>query len=78
MLGVVDEKGNVRTSTLVVGVVVTLALITLGSVLVEAVAPHLRYLAPLPACVFAGAYVAVHRRRAVRQAREHEDQHPDG
>ena len=72
MLTAMDENGNVRTSTLIVGVVVTLALIALGTLVIEPLMPRFRFLSYLPALAFLTIYIDVHRGRAARDASEHQ------
>lgn len=56
-----DENGNVRNATLIIGVVVSLVLIAATTLIVEAVAPRLHNWAFLPALVFAFVYISVVR-----------------
>ncbi|MBB3326365.1 hypothetical protein FHX39_001309 [Friedmanniella antarctica] len=72
MLTAMDENGNVRTSTLIVGVVATLALIALGTFVIEPLIPRFKFLSYLPALVFTTIYINVHRRRAAGDASEHQ------
>jgi len=58
-----DADGNVKTSTLVVGVVVGLALILVFGALADAFAPRLLPWAFVPALVFLAIYVRANRRR---------------
>jgi len=77
MLGAMDENGNVRNTTLIIGVVVTLALVALGTFVVEPLLPRFRYLSYLPALAFTTIYINVHRRRAVRATRDHQHRPTD-
>ncbi|GAB2586690.1 hypothetical protein [Microlunatus antarcticus] len=62
-----DEDGNVKNSTLIVGVAITLVLIVVGTLIAEAVAPHFVYWAFIPALIFAVVYINVHRNRDRRK-----------
>ena len=77
MLDAMDENGNVRNSTLIIGIVVTLALIALGTFVVEPLLPRFRYLSYLPALAFITIYINVHRRRALLASRAHQNRTTD-
>lgn len=64
----VDDDGNVKTSTLLVGVVVTLGLVAATVAVVEAF-PRLVYVASVPPVVFLLVFVHVVRSRARRTRR---------
>ena len=59
-----DEDGNVKTATLVIGVAVFLALIIGGGLVADAFLPRLFPWAGIPALIFGYIYIAVHRHRA--------------
>lgn len=64
------DADNVKTSTLVVGVVVALALTFVSGALADAFAPRLFPWAFVPALVFLAIYKRAHRRTG--SAAEHE------
>ncbi|SDU92274.1 hypothetical protein SAMN04488544_2023 [Microlunatus sagamiharensis] len=67
-----DADGNVKTSTLVVGVAVALALTLLCGALADAFAPRLLPWAFVPALVFVAIYVRALRRRGTVRGEEPE------
>lgn len=57
-----DENGDVKTSTLIIGVLGTLGVGAVGTLVAEAVAPRLVYWVSFPAVIFATVFVLAHQR----------------
>lgn len=59
-----DDDGNIKISTLIVGIAIGLALTALGGLIAEAFFPRLFTWAFVPGVIFALIYVSVHGHRA--------------